>query len=123
MILAVGYSVCYDANAFTTYVGPPISTSELEYALAYAKSCVLYESDSRWYILDENAHHKDTSLQLFVVVPDESNRREQLLAAVELFEKRMTDRLRGLVNRDKRTIEDEPANLTSEPEGTNYVPN
>ena len=122
MILAVGYRVSYDANAFTTYAGPPISTSELRQAIDYAKGCVLYESDSRWYILEENPRRKSADVHLLVVVPDQRDRRAQLLEAVELFEKRMTDRLRGLVNRDKRSIEDEPVDPVGEPEGANYAP-
>ena len=105
MFQAIGYEVSYQPDAFQTLQGCP-SWERLQEALRYGKDAVLTAGDGDWMIMDK-PHASRSAINLTVLVPAKPNPRAQLFQAVECFERGVTARLNGFVNRDKRTIEED----------------
>lgn len=102
----VSCSVSYDPNAFRSLYRSP-SDDELKTAVESARAAVLRESAGDcWVILDVEADAAlDARVNLIVAVPDGPDHRVRLHEAVERFERKVTARIGGFVNRGLRVIE------------------
>lgn len=110
MIPMIGYDVSYRRDAFRTKNRRrTLETVEIEALLKNASSFVQRKSNGRWLVVNKSHYvpsDDEATIEFMVIVPQGSDQREQMLAAIQHFEESVaTHWLTGPVDTNLRTIE------------------